>query len=507
MNKLQGFSINLDLDATRVDEGMKGLKRTIGSVNSEMKANLSAFGKGEKTLSRYETELDGLNKKLSVQSKMVSQTKNDFKDLEKRNASLNGELKESNKTLTESKKRFEQLSKSGNATEKELKEAEKEVNSNQKAYNKLNKELQQMPKALSAGQKAVNNEVANYNNLQRKIDTTTESYKKFKREQAVKSSPWGAMTQDLDKYQKKLNETGDKLVAFGKKGSLYMAPVALGLGFATKKAADFEQQMSNTLSVMSPGEVNQYKDALRELAIQQGADTKYSALEAAQAQEELLKAGLSVKDVINGGLSGALSLATAGELDLASAAEIAATVLNAFKDDNLSVADAANILAGAANASATGVEEMKLSLQQVSAVASGVGLSFDDTSTMLAVFAQNGLKGSDAGTSLKTMLQRLHPTTKAAWQQFDALGLSIVDNETAMKVLQENGVKPLSNDTDKLMGQIQDLAKSLAGPKASASKVNKEFEELTVATGAVHSAFYDTNGELKSAEEISGLLQ
>ncbi|EHF3593965.1 phage tail tape measure protein [Listeria innocua] len=507
MNKLQGLSINLDLDATRVDEGMKGLKRTLGSVNSEMKANLSAFGKGEKTLSRYETELDGLNKKLSVQSKMVSQTKNDFKDLEKRNASLNGELKESNKMLTESKKRFEQLSKSGNATEKELKEAEKEVNSNQKAYNKLNKELQQMPKALAAGEKAVNNEVANYNNLQRKIDTTTESYKKFKREQAVKSSPWGTVTQDLDKYQKKLNETGDKLVAFGKKGSLYMAPVALGLGFATKKAADFEQQMSNTLSVMSPGEVNQYKDALRELAIQQGTDTKYSALEAAQAQEELLKAGLSVKDVINGGLSGALSLATAGELDLASAAEIAATVLNAFKDDNLSVADAANILAGAANASATGVEEMKMSLQQVSAVASGVGLSFDDTSTMLAVFAKNGLKGSDAGTSLKTMLQRLHPTTKAAWQQFDALGLSIVDNETAMKVLQENGVKPLSNDTDKLMGQIQDLAKSLAGPKASASKVNKEFEELTVSTGAVHSAFYDTNGELKSAEEISGLLQ
>ncbi|EAH2533507.1 phage tail tape measure protein, partial [Listeria monocytogenes] len=268
-------------------------------------------------------------------------------------------------------------SKSGNATEKELKEAEKEVNSNQKAYNKLNKELQQMPKALAAGEKAVNNEVANYNNLQRKIDTTTESYKKLKREQAVKSSPWGAVTQDLDKYQKKLNETGDKLVAFGKKGSLYMAPVALGLGFATKKAADFEQQMSNTLSVMSPSEVNEYKDALRELAIQQGTDTKYSALEAAQAQEELLKAGLSVKDVINGGLSGALSLATAGELDLASAAEIAATVLNAFKDDNLSVADAANILAGAANASGTSVEEMKMSLQQVSAVASGVGLSFD----------------------------------------------------------------------------------------------------------------------------------
>ncbi|EHD5018719.1 phage tail tape measure protein [Listeria monocytogenes] len=505
--KLQGMTVVVGMDYTGVNEGAKGLKRQLGLVNAEAKANLSAFGKGEKTLKSYGTELNGLNKKLDVQKRLMNQAKSDFQALEKRNASLNNELKESNKTLQESKKRYDQLQNSGTATTKELKAAEKEVKTNEKAYNNLNKELQDMPKSMTNAQKAVYKETASYNNLQRKVDTTTEAFKKLKREQAIKSSPFGKMTQQLDQYQKKLKQTGDKYVEFGKKGAVVAAPVALGLGVATKKAADFEQQMSNTLSVMAPGEVDKYRDALKRLAIQQGAKTKYSALEAAEAEEELLKAGLSVKDVINGGLSGALSLATAGELDLGDAAEIAATALNAFKKDNISVSKAADILAGAANASATSVTELKSSLAQSASVASGVGLSFKDTSTALAVFAQNGLKGSDAGTSLKTMLMRLAPQTDKAWGVFDELGLSVVNTEAAMKTLTDNGVKPLSKDSDVLMDQLRGVAKELAGPKATAKQVEKEFTKLVNSTGSVHSAFYDNNGQLKSMADISQLLK
>lgn len=505
--KLQGTTIALGLDYSGVNDGMKGLKRQLGLVNAETKAHLSAFGKGEKTLKSYGTELNGLNKKLDVQKRLMNQAKSDYQALEKRNASLNDEMKESNKTLQESKKRYEQLQNSGTATTKELKAAEKEVKTNEKAYNDLNKELQDMPKSMTNAQKAVYKETASYNNLQRKVDTTTEAFKKLKREQAIKASPFGKMTQQLDQYQKKLKQTGDKYTELGKKGAVVAAPVALGLGLATKKAADFEQQMSNTLSVMAPGEVDKYREALRKLAIQQGAKTKYSALEAAEAEEELLKAGLSVKDVINGGLSGALSLATAGELDLGDAAEIAATALNAFKKDNISVAKAADILAGAANASATSVSEMKFSLAQSASVASGVGLSFKDTSTALAVFAQNGLKGSDAGTSLKTMLMRLAPQTDKAWGVFDELGLSVVNTEAAMKTLTDNGVKPLSKDSDVLMDQLRGVAKELAGPKATAKQVEKEFTKLVNSTGSVHSAFYDNNGQLKSMAEISQLLK
>jgi TP901 family phage tail tape measure protein len=114
-------------------------------------------------------------------------------------------------------------------------------------------------------------------------------------------------------------------------------------------------------------------------------------------------------------------------LKLADAAEIASTALNAFKADNMQVVDAANLLAGAANASATDVGELKFGLSAVSAVAAGVGMSFADTSAALAVFAQNGLKGSDAGTSLKTLLMNLVPSGKRARETMHELGIAMAD--------------------------------------------------------------------------------
>ena len=197
------------------------------------------------------------------------------------------------------------------------------------------------------------------------------------------------------------------------------------IGGAITKSADFEARMSSIKAVTgsSADVMKQFHDA----AIKAGADTAFSATEAADAIEELAKAGVSTKDILNGGLTGALNLATAGELDLKEAAEIASTALNAFKRDNLSVVDAANQLAGAANASATDVHELKYGLSMVAPVASGLGLSFRDTTNALAVFAQNGLKGSDAGTSLKTMLMNLQPQTKGQYLAMKRLGIITED--------------------------------------------------------------------------------
>lgn len=196
---------------------------------------------------------------------------------------------------------------------------------------------------------------------------------------------------------------------------------AAGLGLAAKSAMNFESQLSSIKAVT--GATNEEMAKISELATEMGEKTKYSSTEAAQGIEELLKAGVSLTDVLDGGLEGALSLAVAGELELAEAAEIASTALNAFKADGLSVTKAADLLSGAANASATSVGELKYGLSMVSAVASGVGMSFKDTSTALAVFANSGLRGSDAGTSLKTMLLNLSPSTEAASEMMGQLGL------------------------------------------------------------------------------------
>lgn len=201
--------------------------------------------------------------------------------------------------------------------------------------------------------------------------------------------------------------------------------IAGGLGFAVKKAADFEESLSKIKAVS--GASAKQMEQLKALSLQMGAATKYSATEAAQGIEELIKAGVSMTDITNGGLKGALSLATAGGLELAEAAEIASTALNAFKADGLTVTNAADILAGAANASATSVGELKFGLSAVSAVASSVGINFEDTTTALALFAQNGLKGSDAGTSLKTMLMNLQPKSKEQIALFKELGLTTAD--------------------------------------------------------------------------------
>ncbi|WP_049753991.1 phage tail tape measure protein [Anoxybacillus flavithermus] len=287
--------------------------------------------------------------------------------------------------------------------------------------------------------------------LQSRLDETNGSIKQ-------NTSTWGQLQDKLHAIGQRAQEIGQRMQAVGQElaTSFGAATLAIGgaLGIATKKSMDFEAQLSSIKSVS--GATGQQMEQLKQLAIEMGAKTKYSGLEAAQGIEELIKAGVSLDDIVKGGLEGALSLATAGELDLAEAAEIASTALNAFKADSLSVSDAANLLAGGANASATSVKELQYGLAQVAAVASGLGLSFKDTTTALALFANNGLKGSDAGTSLKTMLSNLIPKSDAAAGMMKELG--IITKDGANSFFDANGnIKSMAD----IAGILQNALKGL----------------------------------------------
>ena len=235
------------------------------------------------------------------------------------------------------------------------------------------------------------------------------------------------------------------------KNGLSSPMAAMGLGAATmgaggflidsaQKAMDFSYQISNIQALTN--KTQEELAGVKQKALDLGAATQFSSTEAAQGMTELLKAGMTIEQVMNGAADAALNLAAAGELSLPEAAEIMSTAMNSFGLED--AAHAADILAGAANASATDVHEMKYALASVASVASAVGMSFDDTNTALAVFASKGLKGSDAGTSLKTMLMRLQPETKAQYEAFQKLGLlteegtsKFYDAEGRMKSLAE----------------------------------------------------------------------
>lgn len=192
--------------------------------------------------------------------------------------------------------------------------------------------------------------------------------------------------------------------------------------------ANFETEL-NTFGAVA-GATGDQMDAAGKKAQQLGADItlpSVSAADAAVSLTELAKGGLSVQDSLEGA-RGVLQLATAGMLDNADAASIVAQNLNAFELPGTQAGKVADLLAGAA-ASATGeVSDMAIALSQSAAVAHQVGYSMQDTVTAIALFAKNGLLGSDAGTSFRTMLLRLIPTTKKQFEAMKQLGVQVLDS-------------------------------------------------------------------------------
>lgn len=205
--------------------------------------------------------------------------------------------------------------------------------------------------------------------------------------------------------------------------SIQMAGAA-GIGYGVydtiKTSMDFDAQLS-AIKSLTPKEGldgmsrDDVMAQVRARAKELGQATAFGNKEVAQGMTELIKAGISLKDVLGDASEAALNLATAGDLALPEAAENTFGVKDATH--------AANILAGAANASATSVHEMKYSLSAVGIVAKKAGMDFDEVNTALALMASRGLKGSDAGTSLKSMLQQIEPATKPAVAAFEKLGL------------------------------------------------------------------------------------
>jgi TP901 family phage tail tape measure protein len=196
---------------------------------------------------------------------------------------------------------------------------------------------------------------------------------------------------------------------------------------AAKAAIDFEDAMTDTGAVMDTTE-EQFTQ-LSDLAQQIGKDTIFSGAQAAEGMEELGKAGISTTDVLSGAAEAVAALAQAGETDTVKAAHVMAAAMQAFNiegEDSIRVADA---LAGAANQSMTDVSQLGIGLGQVAGVANAANMSLEETTAFLALMADNGIRGSDAATSMKTaILALLSPTDKAA-EAMAGLGIDLLDTE------------------------------------------------------------------------------
>lgn len=190
---------------------------------------------------------------------------------------------------------------------------------------------------------------------------------------------------------------------------------------------DFESQM-NTMSAVSQATGAQL-DAVAAKARELGNDTSLtatSASDAAAAMTELAKGGFTVEQSMEAA-KGTLQLAAAAQIDAAEAATIQSQALQSFSLGAEDAARVSDILAGAANASSAEIGGIAQGLQQAGAVANQFGVDIDDTSTALAMFANAGIQGSDAGTLLKSALLALTDQGKPAQAAMEELGLSVYD--------------------------------------------------------------------------------
>lgn len=158
-----------------------------------------------------------------------------------------------------------------------------------------------------------------------------------------------------------------------------------------------------------------------------GTDIGIGGNEGARGLAELTKGGVSVNEALGGALRATELMARAGGVDLAQAAEISAVAINSFGLSAAELPHVADLVAAAANASAIDVNDFRQSLTQAGAVARTIGVSFGDTSVAIAELGQAGLKGSDAGTSLRTFLLRLNPESQQAADAMRSLGIITAD--------------------------------------------------------------------------------
>lgn len=274
---------------------------------------------------------------------------------------------------------------------------------------------------------------------------------------------------------------------------------ALG-GAAIKVGSDFEAGMSQVQAVS--GASGEELEKLKEKAKEMGASTKFSATESAEALNYMAMAGWKTEDML-GGIEGIMNLAAASGEDLATTSDIVTDALTAF---GMSASDSthfADILAAASSNANTNVGMMGETFKYVAPLAGALGYSAEDTATAIGMMANAGIKGSQAGTSLRSIMTRLAKPTKDSQMAMDALGLSITDSSGKMKPLSEvigdmrRSFAGLTEDEKANYAAMLGGQEAMSGLLAVVNASDADFEKLS---GAINNC----NG---SAAEMAEIMQ
>lgn len=269
-----------------------------------------------------------------------------------------------------------------------------------------------------------------YDGLQREIVETEQKLKALE-EQARQS---GTALQEIAAKGEKLKTVGDNVTNVGKK----FMPVTLGvvgLGTAAvKTAADFDSAMSKVAAVS--GATGSDLEALRDKAREMGEKTKFSASEAAEAMNYMAMAGWKTEDMLSG-IEGVMNLAAASGEDLATTSDIVTDALTAFGLTAKDSGHFADILAAASSNANTNVSMMGETFKYCAPIAGALGFSAEDTAEAIGLMANAGIKGSQAGTALRTIMNNLSGDVKICGSSIGEVTIATTNADGSMRDLSD----------------------------------------------------------------------
>ena len=239
-----------------------------------------------------------------------------------------------------------------------------------------------------------------YDALQREIIETEQELRRLQEEAATTS----AVLEKMDVVGSKLESVGNSITGMGQK-MMGVTTVVTGLGVAAvKTAADFDSAMSKVAAVS--GATGDDLQALRDKAREMGEKTKFSATEAAEAMNYMAMAGWKTGDMLSG-IEGIMHLAAASGEDLATTSDIVTDALTAFGLTAADSAHFADILAAASSNANTNVSMMGETFKYCAPIAGALGFSAEDTAEAIGLMANAGIKSTQAGTALRTIMTNL----------------------------------------------------------------------------------------------------
>lgn len=269
-----------------------------------------------------------------------------------------------------------------------------------------------------------------YDALQREIVETEEELRRLQQEAATTNT---ALSK-IDVAGQKMETIGNSIAGAGKK-MMSVTTVIGGVGVAAvKTAADFDSAMSQVAAVS--GATGKDFDTLKNKAREMGAKTKFSATEAAEAMNYMAMAGWKTEDMLDG-IEGVMNLAAASGEDLATTSDIVTDALTAF---GLSAKDSghfADILAAASSNANTNVSMMGETFKYCAPIAGALGFSAEDTAEAIGLMTNAGIKSSQAGTALRTIMNNLAGDVKISGKAIGDITIATTNADGSMRDLSD----------------------------------------------------------------------